>query len=695
MRLRGSLGLLALTAWLTACASSTTPAEGGAEGGADTVNPPTDRPNPPTDNPNPGDGTVVEDTGVAEDTGIGDDVIVPMDSGVGDDVVSPPDTGVPPMDVVGPIDTGVPPTDSGVGPADTGVDVIPGPVCPAVGLNENCPAMGSTGPCAPLTAGTRTINFATSGLMPGIAASCEGMFTSMGPDGVVPLVITSESNVAIRVEAIGSGSVTATLFNGAGCGVATQQRGCVNTNNGGPVTLTANNLAPGMYWVAFSAAGNMGGPLPLGNITTTITPAPPRLPGDTCPGVTVPTDGTTTTINSMMFQRVGNELPVTGCTNIGPSFDMVFSFTIAATSDVNIDVRGPAGTVQAINLDVQGSCGTTMRVRDDLTCTSTNSATALRTLRRLAPGTYWVVSQVRTGGGTNPASMFASVTAMPSPPTDLADMCPGRPLSAGVQFSSPVTSLAQDTAFACFPASSADGNYSFNAPAGQDVLVEAFAGTNQTAVELREPCGMNPMACTAPSVPGRSWQRYAGLAAGRSYTLHAGTNAAAGNLDVIYRTIAPLPTTAIAGNEACMTARTIPATGGVFTGNTAMMAQNSAAPAFGGNSCNQCNTVAGRDAVYQLVLTARTRVLAKLNGAAANFDPVIYVRQGTMCNDGNSGGSAPILFCADDYYGQNSAFDRVLDPGTYSIFVDDCVPFMGGGSARGGAYSLEVITLAP
>jgi hypothetical protein len=167
------------------------------------------------------------------------------------------------------------------------------------------------------------------------------------------------------------------------------------------------------------------------------------------------------------------------------------------------------------------------------------------------------------------------------------------------------------------------------------------------------------------------------------------------NMGVRFRGIPPLSTTAIAGNEACATARTIPATGGVFTGNVSMMAQNSAAPAFGGNSCAQCNTQAGRDAVYRLDLTARTRVLAKLTGAAANFDPVLYVRQGATCNDGNSLMSAPILFCTDDYYGQNAAFDRTLDPGTYWIFVDDCVPFMGGGGARGAAYQLEVITLAP
>jgi hypothetical protein len=696
MRLRGSLSLVAVAALVSACASSIQPEDGAAgdvstaDGAADRVTPPSDRVTPPSDAVVPPSDVVVppgEDVVVPP----GEDVVVPpMDVVVppGEDVVVPPmDAVVPPMDVV------VPPADVVVPPADAAVDVPMGPVCPAAGLNENCPPAGSMGACTALTAGTRTINFA--GLTSGIAASCEGMQTSMGPDGVVPLVITATSDVTIRVEPFGSGAVTASIFNSTGCGVLAQQRGCVNTNGGGPVTLNASNLTPGTYWVQFSAAAGSGGALPLANITTTIMPSPVRLPGDTCPGVMVPTDGTPATLSTAMFSRAGTEVTTTGCTNIGSNLDAVFSFSIAETSDVNVDVLGPSGSVQALNMDIQNSCGSAMLVRSDLTCTTNNAASISRMIRRLSPGTYFIVTQARAGM-TAPSSLIARVTATRSAPTGPADMCPGIPISAGMPAVVPVTSLAQDLAFACFPASSADANFSFNAPMGNDVLIEAFAGNNRVGIELQEPCGMNSMSCTAPGTTGRAWRRYAGLTAGRSYTAHVGTNAASGNLEVTYRSIPALTTTPIAANEACATARTIPATGGVFTGNTAMMGANTSAPFFGNGACQGCNSPNGRDAVYRLDLTARTRVLATLRGSTMGFDPLLYVRGGMTCVDNiGGGGFMGTAFCADDYFGQDSGFDRTLDPGTYWFYVDACAGFGGGGGVTGGAYSLEVITLTP
>ncbi len=690
MRLRGSLGLLALTATLTACASSITPADGGEDGSVttdgnvtqDRVAPPSDRVVPPVDVPTPTEDVVIPGEDVIEPPPM--DVVIP-----GEDVVVPPmdstvvDTGVPPADSGVDPDTGVPPTDSGVGPA-----------CHVSGLNDNCPVMGSMGACAPLTAGMRTINL--DGLSGGIAASCEGMGTSAGPDGVVPLVLTEASDVRIQVGGVGAGAVTVSLFNGGACGVGTGQRGCVNTNRGAAQTLSVNNLPAGTYWVAFSTEATM--PSTRITVNTTITASPPRLAGDTCPGTSVPTTGMDTNISLNMFQRT-LEVPTRMCPNIGGNVDFVFSYVVPTTSDVTIAILSPGGTLQAVVLDVQSTCGDASTSIG--TCAgNTNGGSTQRVLSRQAPGTYYVVGQARAGATlpTLIANIRLATPMMPGP----ADMCPGIPLSDGTEATVNVASLGQDQAFSCFAASTADGNFSFNAPAGQDVLVEASSGTNLSALELQSPCRMNSMGCIATTVPGRAWQRYSGLTAGQSYSVHAGTNASTAammtpiNMGVRFRAIPPLPTAAVMGNESCapMSARTIPAGGGVFTGNTAMMNADTAAPAGGGGaSCNGCNTLAGRDAVYQITLAARTRVLAKLTGAAANFDPVIYVRQGGTCNAGNSFGSAPILFCSDDYYGQNAAFDRVLDPGTYHFFVDDCAPFMGGGGARGGAYSLEVITL--
>jgi hypothetical protein len=523
------------------------------------------------------------------------------------------------------------------------------------------------------------------------------MTTAMGRDGVIPLVLTEASDVTIALTPNGgnNGAATVTVFNGGQCGVPAGERACGNTSGGtataaNPLRLT--NLPAGTYWVALSWAQTGGGaPIdPMVQVTTTITPARPRVAGDTCPGIMVPTNGTRVSTDTSMFQ-MGSDIGAT-CGGGGPARgDIVYSYTLTERSNVTISL---SGFNTAIAFDVQTGCGN--RATAIPTCASGGlGAIVTRTLNNQAPGTYYIVADYRTPMGAPAPTINVQVNATMAPPPAPADRCPGQPLSDGVTTSLPVSGLTQDTAFGCFMASTADGNYSFNAPAGRDVLVEAVAGNSNVAVELQQPCGMNTMGCTASTNGGRAWQRFSGLTAGLSYTLHAGTNASTGNLDVTYHSIPPLTTTASTGsNEACASATNISESGGVYTGNLATMMPNAAAPAVGGNACNGCNTFAGRDAVYRLVLTSRRRVLVKLTGATANFDPVLYVRQGATCQDGNSMTSAPILFCADDYYGQNAAFDRTLDPGTYWFFVDDCAPFGGGGGgARGAAYTLEVITL--
>ncbi len=690
MRLRGSLGFLALTTALTACASSTTPADGSDDAAADgmvmadRVTPQPDRVVPTPDRVVP-----VDDVPAADDVVVIDDVVVPpMDAG--DDVVVPPmdsgvptDTGVPPTDSGVPTDTGVPPTDSGV------------PVCPASGLNETCPPGGMTGPCAPLTAGTRRITL--TGMSADLPASCEGATTSRSPDGVVPLVLTAASDVSFTLLPNSGAAATVSVFSAMGCGVAASERACANTSGGtgtsmNPLRIT--NLAAGTYWVAVSVGGGTADPIV--DLTTTITPARPRLPGDTCPGIMVPTNNTPTNVDATMFQ-MGSDVGAT-CGGGGTARgDAVMSYTLTEISDVSIRL---SAFRTALAFDVQTACGNRMSLAAP--CTSgAAGATVTRSITRQPPGTYYIVADYRPQDPANPM-ITAQINAVRSPPAGPADMCPGEPLdlrTTGPTVSNPVGTISQDQAFACFAESRADGFYSFNAPMGQDVLVEAAGPTDsRTAIELQQPCRMNAMSCLSATAGSRTWQRFSGLMSGATYTVHAGTNATTGNLDVRARAIPPLTTTASTNtNEACTTAAMIPATGGVFTGNTAMMNASSSAPNFGGGAtCNGCNTAAGRDAVYRLTLTAPTRVLAKLTGATTTFDPVIYVRQGTCQDNPGGGGSGGILFCADDYYGQDSGFDRTLNAGTYYFFVDDCVPGGGGGGGpRGGAYQLEVITLAP
>lgn len=691
MKLRATLSLLVFSTFVAACGTSTVgDVEDVPTGNSETSV--TDRPNPPTDRPNPPRPDVPEGVDVP-DNDVQDNDVPDMPADVPDmpfDV--PPGVDVPNamIDVPNP-----PPPDVPVIDPDSGV------VCPASGLNDACPLMGGLGSCAPLTAGMRTIDF--TGANTGIAASCEGAMTGAGPDGAIPLVLVAASDVSINVTPFG-GAATVSVFNAMGCGVAAQERGCFNTNGGAGGALNLPNMQPGTYWVVFSHS-NPGGVV---TVNTTIMPARPRVLGDACPGIPLPIDGTRVTVNTAMpmFQRandVGTNCMVGGGGGGGSNGDAVMSYTLMETSDVTINLLPQGGA--SLTLDVETTCGT--RNSNVGACVAGgNGAMVTRTINRQPPGTYYIVSEYR-GMVLNP-TILASVRAVRSPPAAMADRCPGEPLTFGTVSMIPVASIAQDQAFSCFPASTADGNFNFTAM-GAEVLVEVTSSGNQTALELQAPCGMNSMSCTSATVGGanRSWRRYSGLMAGSAYNVHAGTNSPGGTLNVVARTLNPSMPAAVMANEACASARAITFnlnTPVVLTGDTRNMAADTGAPAqFGGGgggaaNCGQCNTVRGRDAVYSFTLAARTRILATARSQTMGFDPVLYVRTGAMCANGNSYmPSTPILFCADDYFGTDSGFDRTLDPGTYYLFLDSCDGFGGGGGGpgTGGQYTLELIPLAP
>ena len=79
--------------------------------------------------------------------------------------------------------------------------------CPN-GLTDRCPA-SFPGGCANLSDGAaHAVTF--GGLTTGLPASCEGAMTGAGPDGVVPLTITTPSDVVITARPTGGDAVVLT-----------------------------------------------------------------------------------------------------------------------------------------------------------------------------------------------------------------------------------------------------------------------------------------------------------------------------------------------------------------------------------------------------------------------------------------------------------------------------------------------------
>ena len=540
--------------------------------------------------------------------------------------------------------------------------------CPA-GITDECPA-AFPGVCDDLADGeVHVLNF--GGLRAGLRASCEGAMTAAGPDGVVPLTLTTPSDVVLTGTPSAGDAVVLTLASAARCGDLAGELRCSNSSangSGGVATVRAATLAPGTYAVTASTAQG----LPA-RVQAVVTPARPRLRGDVCPGVVVMPDGPPVTLSTAGFATDADYGTSCG-SGAAPAgwSDAVFSYTLAAARDVTLEVSAPGAG--PIALTVGTRCGD----RSSVTSGCVAGDPARRVLRNPPPGTYSVVVEHRAFGAAGRPLSMTVITAAPTP-ASAADACPGAALVAGVATTVPVTGLSGGTAiFACLPSRTADAAFSFVAPPTGDVLV-SVAGSNgaEVASLVEAPCGGAPLAtgaCVGPAtVP--AWRRVSGLTAGQTYTVVAGTDGAAGTLAAQYLAVPAATATAVTANDACATPFTVPATGGVFHGSSATAAAVQAA--CGGPGCG-----GGRAVYFALTLPARKRVIATTLGSA--FDTVLAVGAGDAC----AGRPMPVA-CNDDTLGQASQVDATLAAGTYWIELQGC------GLRASGDWALDVAVVDP
>jgi hypothetical protein len=86
------------------------------------------------------------------------------------------------------------------------------------------------------------------------------------------------------------------------------------------------------------------------------------------------------------------------------------------------------------------------------------------------------------------------------------------------------------------------------------------------------------------------------------------------------------------------------------------------------------------DAVFRYHVDVRQRVSFSLEGSA--FDTVMMLTRADAC-------PGMVLACNDDAIGLASAFEQVLDPGDYFLFIG------GFSTTARGAYTLTVLTSTP
>ncbi|MCB9593438.1 MAG: putative metal-binding motif-containing protein [Sandaracinaceae bacterium] len=479
----------------------------------------------------------------------------------------------------------------------------------------------------------------TDGASPDYALSCRGTTRDL----VAQFTLTERSSIDLEAD---GDFFTVALSLRTDCPSRDSELAC---ESGFPGVIRRRSLDPGTYFVVLAASST-------GEIGLTATFGPPIEPvtNDTCATpIDVSAGGT--------FMGSTVETSDAALTTCGFSGSPDLFYTFTTTTEQNVTISALSTTGESMTWEVADDCSSLATPRR-----CRYAAPASGTLHQLPPGTYILMVE---GPSFRDVDFTLDVRFSASAPPPPGDTC-ADPITVPIDGTRVVGTLLdkEDDHDVSCGFRYRDAVYQFTLTTDSDVTVAMDAGSFGN-ISTRPTCtdSATQIRCTS-GAPAR--QRIRNLAAGTYYVI-AESSAATGFNLTVEATTPPTIATEVTGNENCMSARVIPPTGGLFHGNTTTML-----PDLGGTTCGGGAT--SNDAVYQLTLTARSRVVASTEGST--FDTVLHVHQ-TSCTA--TGGD---IYCDDDGgEGSTSLIDQMLDPGTYFIVVD------GFGSTSAGEYYLEVM----
>lgn len=481
---------------------------------------------------------------------------------------------------------------------------------------------------------------AMDGASPDYTLGCD----STRKDVVARLTLAAPRSVRISAE---GPSVTAVALRTT-CGDRLTETEC---GSGFPGEIRTRELAAGTYFVIVSSAG-------IGEVDLLVELGDP-VPAATNESCASPIDVSAGGRFEGTFVDATDDHP-TGC-GFGAAADLVYSFTLAAPRDVTIAALAPDG--ETLDFSVRTACAD---MASELRCVRGSPARAR--LRSLPAGTYYLIVQ-----GPSYREVDFTLDVAFSDPTapPMGESCAVPiPLALGVEQTGTLADKEDDVNISC-GYYYRDAVYTFTTTERRDVTIEVDGGFTFMYVSLRTSCGdgASQLRCVSGS-PGRA--RLRDLPAGTYYVIvesYSGTG-------FTIRADATAPTTVVpvSGNDNCSTPHLVPATGGVFSGDTTAMLNDV--------TTSTCGSMAtANDAVFRLDLTATKRVVASTEGSA--FDTVLHLHT-TMCTSGAEAA------CDDDGGdGTTSVLDRVLSPGSHYFVVD------GFGAGSAGAYIFEVMVSDP
>jgi hypothetical protein len=462
-------------------------------------------------------------------------------------------------------------------------------------------------------------------------------------DVVLSFEITEAQDVTIRAE---GRSITYVALRST-CDDRTTELEC---NSGFPGAVRRRALPAGEYYVLIAdIGGEVGVEVIFEDPTEPPTNESCAMPLDVSAGGTFP--------GSLV--DVGDDVESScGSTNAP---DLVYSFTTTEERDVVVSAASVSG--DSISVAVQSTCDDE---GSELRCV--RGSTAGTRLHQVPAGTYFVIVE----GSSSRETDFSLDIAFEDPtPPPAGDLCSNPiPITAPASVTGTLADKQDDIDLSC-GFNYRDVVYELTLTERSDLVAVADGGGSFMYVGLQQACGddSSQLRCVSGN-PARA--RVRDLSPGTYYLVLESFSGTSYTLDV--EASEPTVPVDVTANDTCETAHVIPATGGLFRGDTSTFLSDYETALCGSGARSN-------DVAFRLDLTESKRVVATTDGSA--FDTVLHMHtdecvsmEEEACNDDGGEGSA-------------SRIERVINPGTHYFIVD------GWGDGRAGEYFFEVTLTDP
>lgn len=579
-------------------------------------------------------------------------------------------------------------------PCTTSADCGPGRECDPLLSGDCLPLPDScANPKAILPSGSGTTSFTAD---PGQAIDdTAGSCSAAGPELVYRFTTTQARDLIVSVTPLsGSAARPVVYLRGPSC-TAGPQASC-DAPATGAASLAVANLAAGT-WYLFVESAN-GAPGRVSVQVSLLTPAQPPA-NDSCAapqaltfvGPSAVAVGNTSLAANDSTMAAND--PSCSATARSSGKDLVYSYTLAARSNVTVVARPVLGSALHPVVSVRSACA---NPATELGCQAQALAAAAQvTLNGQLPGTYavWVDSADGTQG-----AFQLEVTAAPAVDNDT---CPG---IQALSFTGATATATGDTSFAtngnvlgdqtpsCSDSARGTGKdvvYAFTLTQPRDVTVSVTptgaSPTFEPVVSVRTACGdatrTAEKGCVSPLSPTQARLTLVNQPAGTYVVWVDGARDTSGAFQLEVTTAPPTPPPA---NDSCAAPQALAFVAGVASASgSTLQAANDNSAFDVSPTCSASAKQSGRDVVYAMTLAAPQDVtLTVAPAAGSTLNPALYVRRST-CTSQILGDE---LVCLQKV-GPATATLTALPAGTYWIWVD-------GAGGTSGAFTLTA-TLAP